>query len=131
MKPMIATITKIENVENLHIVTFDFFGEVLKMMSLDLREDVRVGKQVALTVKPTHLLLAKEFSGDLSLTNKIQGKVLSCENGKLLSVVKVALKESVLESIMILEASLLMKIKVDDAVTIMIAESELSIVKVL
>ena len=131
MKPMIATITKIENVGSLHVVSFDFFGEVLKMMSLDLSDEVKVEKEVELTIKPTHLVVTKAFSGNVSVTNMLQAKVISCENGRLLSVIEVSVKEAVLESIMIVEASLDMDLKVDDEVSIMIAESELSIAKVL
>lgn len=131
MNQMIASITEIENVENLHIVTFDFNGTVLKMISLDLHENIVVGKEVALTVKPTHIFLAKNVSGMLSVSNKIPAKILSSENGKLLSSVKVAVKDISLESIMIGDSSRQMDLKVGDDVTIMIAESELSIAKVL
>ena len=131
MNQIVAKITEIESVESLNIVTFDFYGMVLKMMSLDLSADIAVGKEVALTVKPTHLLLVKEFSGMFSLSNTIPAKVLSCENGKLLSSVKVAVKDVTLESIMIVESSRDMELKVGDDVSIMIAESELSIARVL
>jgi len=131
MNHIIARITKIESVDNLNLVTFDFHGRALKMMSLDLREDIQVAKEVLLTIKPTHLTVAKKLSGKLSISNNIPAKVISIEDGKLLSSVKVTCNDIILESIMIVESIAHMELKVSDDVRIMIPESELSIVKVL
>lgn len=131
MNHIIARITKIESVDNLNLVTFDFHGRALKMMSLDLREDIQVAKEVLLTIKPTHLTVAKKLSGKLSISNNIPVKVISIEDGKLLSSVKVTCNDIILESIMIVESIAHMELKVSDDVRIMIPESELSIVKVL
>lgn len=131
MNQIVARISKIESVDNLNIVTFDFHGRALKMMSLDLGEDVKVGKEVLLRIKPTHLIVAKNVSGMLSISNSISAKVTSIEHGKLLSSVKVTVNDMMLESIMIVESIEQMELKVEDDVSIMIAESELSIAKVL
>ena len=131
MNHIIARITKIESVDNLNLVTFDFHGRALKMMSLDLREDIQVAKEVLLTIRPTHLMVAKKLSGKLSISNNIPVKVISIEDGKLLSSVKVTCNDIILESIMIVESIAHMELKVSDDVRIMIPESELSIVKVL
>ena len=66
---------KIENIDNLNIVTFDFLDSKLQMMSLDLNCDIKIGTKVILTVKPTHIGIAKDFNGDISYTNKLNATI--------------------------------------------------------
>jgi len=124
-------ITQIDNVQNLHVVKFDFHGISLQMMSLDLNKEIEVGTNVHVGVKPTHVALAKEFSGQLSSSNQLQAKVIECENGELLSAVELTCNESVLESIVTLKSSLKMDIKKGDEVTILINASDLFIVDII
>ena len=46
MSQFVATIKKINSIDNLNIVEFDFHGLTLKMMSLDLNENIQIGKKV-------------------------------------------------------------------------------------
>ena len=131
MSQIKAIITQIETVDNLNIVKFDFCGHGLKMMSLGLSDEISVGKEVILGIKPTHIVIGKDFSGLVSYSNQIKAKITSCENGKLLSSIKLSVEDVVLESIITVESTLKMDLKVDDDVTMMIKASELSILKVL
>jgi molybdopterin-binding protein len=131
MSQIRAIITHIETVDNLNIVKFDFNGQPLKMMSLGLSDDIAVGKEVLLGIKPTHIAIGKDFSGHLSYSNHIRGKIISCDHGKLLSSIKLSVQDIVLESIITLASALSMDLKVEDEVTMMIKASELSILEVL
>ena len=131
MNKIAVKITQIDNVQNLHVVKFDFHGISLQMMSLDLNKEIEVGTNVHVGVKPTHLALAKEFSGQLSYSNQLQAKVIECENGKLLSAVELSCKGSVLESIITLSSSLKMNIQKGDEITILINASDIFIVDVI
>lgn len=131
MSRIIALITHIETVDNLNIVKFDFKGQPLKMMSLGLSDDIAVGKEVVLGVKPTHIAIGKDLSGLLSYSNQMTSKIISCDHGKLLSSIKLSVKGIVLESIITLDSALEMNLKVEDEVTMMIKASELSILEVL
>lgn len=131
MSQIKAVITHIDSVENLNIVKFDFCGHSLKMMSLGLSDEISVGKEVLLGIKPTHIAIGKDFSGLVSYSNQIKAKIISCEKGKLLSSLKLSVEDVVLESIITLESTIAMDLKVDDDVTMMIKASELSILKVL
>ncbi len=131
MSRFVATITKIENEDHINIVRFDFLGQPLSMMSLDLNENVKVGKEVELTVKPSHIAIAKEFSGIVSYSNQIKAKISSIDNGKLLSSVTLEVGKFSLESIITLSSSLKMNLKENDMVTIFIKATELSILRVL
>jgi len=131
MSKLIATITKIESVDNLNIVSFDFNTTLLKMMSLDLSKNIEVGKKVSLNIKPTFVAIGKDFSGELSYSNKINSKIVAIENGKLLSSIKLSCDESIFESIITVESALRMNLQVGDEVIALIKASELSISEIL
>lgn len=131
MNTLIATVTKIDTIDNLNIVNFDFSDQTLSMMSLDLSDDIKIGTKVKLITKPSYIAIAKEFSGILSYSNQLKAKIIDIENGKLLSSVKLQIEEFLLESIITFESSKKMDLKVGDEVTAFIKASELSILKVL
>lgn len=137
MSQLIASIKNIQSVESLNIVTFICNGESLKMMSLDLSQNVQVGKRVILGCKPTSVALAKssihpqEFSKMLSYANQIKVNVDSIEVGELLSVVKVRFGDFILESIITTEALEKMKLQKNDELLALIKANELSIQEVL
>lgn len=131
MSQIIAKVSQIQKEQNLHIVKFDFEGTALKMMSLDLNDKIKIGTKVALNIKPTHMALARDFSGEVSYSNKIQAKVIKVDNGKLLSSIELQVHDVVLESVITSDSSKRMNIKIDDELTILVKASELSISKVL
>ncbi|MCK5111121.1 MAG: TOBE domain-containing protein [Arcobacteraceae bacterium] len=131
MSKITATVTYIDNIDSLNIVTFDFLGTQLKMMSLDLNDNIKIGTKVLLAVKPTHIALAKKFNGVLSYDNQIKANIIEINNGKLLSSIKLLVNDEILESIITKESALNMDLKVEDEVTVLIKASELSIQEVL
>ena len=126
-----AVIKRIQTLESLNIVSFDFNGNELKMMSLDLSDEMKVGRRVMLSVKPFHLTIVKEFYGEISYSNKLNAVVNSCENGKLLSSVKLSVNGIVLESIITKELAIAMELQQGDNVMLMIKANDLSIQEVL
>lgn len=132
MSQIIARIKKINSIDNsLNIVEFDFKGLTLKMMSLDLNKDVQVGKKVQLSVKPTNISIAKNLSGEISLSNQILAKIQSIENGALLSSIILEAKDTSFESIITADSSKRMNLQKNDEVIILIKASDLSIQEVL
>ena len=131
MSQIIATIKKIHNIDNLNIVEFDFFGKTLKMMSLDLNDDVKIGKKVKLSVKPSNISIAKNLSGEISLSNKIVATIQNLENGQLLTSVILKINDTLLESIITVDSSKRMNLQIGEVVTILIKASNLSIEEVI
>lgn len=131
MSQFVATIKKIDNVDSLNIVEFAFYGVALKMMSLDLNSNMQIGKRVLLSVKPTNIIIGKNFLGDISLANKIVATIEQIENGKLLSSILLKVEDIFLESIITYESSSRMNLQIGDEVTIFIKASDLSIEEVL
>ena len=130
MSELTATVKKIENCDNLHIVYFDFNGQSLSMMSLELDDVIQVGTKVQLAVKPSHIAIGKNCCGELSDSNQLQCTIISIENGQLLSSVILDFFGTSLESIITMKAVKNMDLKVADKVTAFINASELSIQKV-
>ena len=131
MSQLVATIKKINSIDNLNIVEFDFYGLTLKMMSLDLNDDVQIGKKVKLSVKPTNISIAKNLIGEISLSNQIIATIENLENGQLLSSVSLKVHNTLLESIITVDSSKRMNLQIGESVTILIKASNLSIGEVL
>ncbi|MDD4330369.1 MAG: TOBE domain-containing protein [Aliarcobacter sp.] len=131
MSQFVATIKKIDNIDSLNIVEFNFFENNLKMMSLGLNSDIQVGKKVKLSVKPTNIIIAKNILGDISLSNKIVATIKQVENGELLSSILLKVDDIFLESIITKDSSLNMNLQINDKVSIFIKASDLSIEEVL
>ena len=131
MSKFIATIKKIQSIDNLNIVEFEFDGLTLKMMSLDLNDDVKIGKKVELSVKPSNISIAKNLIGEISLSNQIVATIQSLENGQLLTSVILKINDTLLESIITVDSSKRMNLQIGEVVTILIKASNLSIGEVL
>jgi molybdopterin-binding protein len=126
-----AEVKQINSVDNLNIVKFDFADITLSMMSLELNDSVKVGTKVKLSTKPTHVAIAKDFSGEVSYSNQIPVTIIHVNNGELLSSIKMQIKDTVFESIITKESSKRMSLNVGDTVTAFIKANELSIMEVL
>ncbi|WP_072679409.1 molybdopterin-binding protein [Arcobacter sp. LA11] len=131
MTNLIATIKEIETIDSLNIVSFDFFGTPLTMMSLELKDEVQIGKKVILGIKPTTIAIAKNFSGEISYSNQIESAIQSIEIGKLLCSIKLISKGTTFESIITSKSAKKLDLKENDNVTAFIKASEISISKVL
>ncbi|KIM13170.1 MAG: transporter [Sulfurovum sp. FS08-3] len=131
MSYLVATVKQIESCENLHIVAFDYRGQTLRMMSLDLADAIAIGTKVKLTIKPSHIALAKNFEGELSCSNQLQTTIVSITNGELLSAIKLDFLGTLLESIVTLSSSQRMDLRVGEEIVALIKASELSIDEVI
>ena len=131
MSQLVATIKKINSVDNLNIVEFDFDGITLKMMSLDLDKEIQINKKVKLSVKSSNVIIAKNLLGEISLSNQLVATIQSIENGELLSSVILKVNETIFESLITVDSSKRMNLQVGEEVQILIKASNLSIQEVL
>ncbi|AXX93727.1 MULTISPECIES: TOBE domain-containing protein [Arcobacter] len=131
MSQFIATIKKINSIDSLNIVEFSFCNQTLKMMSLDLSKDVQIDKKVKLSVNPSNIIIAKDFFGEISLSNQLVATINSIENGELLSSVILNIENIYFESIITVDSSKRMNLQKGDKVTMLIKASNLSIEEIL
>lgn len=131
MSQIIATVSNINNCDSLHIVEFEFHEYTLLMVSLDISDKIKIGTKIKLIIKPFHIAIAKNFSGDISYSNQLDTTIISIENGKLLSTIKLDFSDTIIESIITLKASQKMNLKVGDHVTAFIKASEIAISEII
>ena len=131
MNQIVASVIEIQSVENLNVVTFKAYNNLLKMMSLDLNSELVVDKEVLLAFKPTAVAIAKNISGELSFSNQLKVEIASMEVGELLCSLKLKFASSTLESIITTASVHRMKLRVGESVIALIKSSDLSIGSIL
>ncbi len=131
MNKLEVIVKKIDAIESLHIVSFDFFGVELKMMSLELNEKITVGTKVVLAVKPTHVSFAKNFDGHISVTNQFKARIKGINKGKLLSSAIFEAKYTLIESVFTSDSLRRLNLQVNDEFLILIKASDISIKEII
>jgi len=130
MNCITAKVSEIQESDKLHLVKFDSNGYTLSMVCLELNRDIEVETAVKLSISPSHIAIAKDFTTKVSYSNRLNATILSIENGKLLTTIKLKFFDTVLESIITAESSKRLDLKVKDKVTALIKATELSILEV-
>ncbi|PRM87493.1 TOBE domain-containing protein [Aliarcobacter cryaerophilus] len=128
---MIARVKDIKTIDSLNIVEFDFNNITLKMMSLELHKEVKLESKVKLLVKPSNVIISKNYIEDISLSNQTLAKIVDIENGELLSSISLKIGDTTFESIITKESSKRLNLQEGNIVNILIKASDLSILRVL
>ena len=124
MNKLSVKIEKIDKNDKLHVITCKLGCQRIKVVSLELRDTIKIGSIVELSVKSTNISLAKNFTGELSIANQLTAKVTVVDKGALLSAVQVDLEGFYLECLLTVEVALNMDLSVGDDVTVLIKGSE-------
>ena len=128
---MIARVKDIKTIDSLNIVEFDFNNITLKMMSLELHKEVKLESKVKLLVKPSNVIISKNYIEDISLSNQTLAKIVAIENGELLSSISLEIGDTTFESIITKESSKRLDLQEGNIVNILIKASDLSILRAL
>ena len=128
---MIARVKDIKTIDSLNIVEFDFNNITLKMMSLELHKEVKLESKVKLLVKPSNVIISKNYIEDISLSNQTLAKIVAIENGELLSSISLEIGDTTFESIITKKSSKRLDLQEGNIVNILIKASDLSILRVL
>ena len=119
-----AKVTSIKNHKSLHIVEFEAKDTKFLMMSLEV-PTLKKGVEVELGVKPTSLIVAKNFSGAISLSNRFKVVVKKINLGELLCSLKLDFRGIEFESIMTKEAFMSLHVEENEEIEAFIKASEL------
>ena len=130
MNQIEAYITKIESVDNITIVSFKVGAQCMKMMALEIHENVAVGSLVILGAKATNIALSKEHLEHISISNQLEAVIESIVWGILLCSVRFMFEGVCWESIITRDSATRMELKVGEKVIALLKSSELSIIKV-
>lgn len=127
-----ATITKITSADSILLLDVEVEGTA---MSALLTENpysaswLKEGNQVSVVFKETEVSLMKDFSGMISLRNRLPCRVTAVEKGKLIGIVHLLFKNRHLVSAITTRSIEGMNIQPGDEVTAMIKANEVSVVK--
>ena len=128
MNQIKAEIIHIKRVDTLNYLTFSLNQQVIHMLSLELDPNLKLGTTVHLAIKSTHVIIAKELKGLLSLENRLKANIISIENGEILSSICLNVEGFLLESIISREFLEKMNLKIEDNVVVLINSTDISIV---
>lgn len=130
MNELKAKVVNIQNEQNLNIVSFDYQGSKLYMMSLGLK-DIDLEKEVILGINASSFIIGKDLKGDISLLNKLNCELVELKKGKLLSSLSLKINEDLLTSIIATKSVEKLNLKENDILQVFIKASDISIKKVI
>ena len=131
MNRFVAKVLDIQSKEGMNLVSFRFFSSKLTMVSLDLNENIKVGKDVLLSIKATNITLAKNFEGLLSFANKFTGKIVLIEQGEIISCISCDIGELVIEVIITTNSLKRMDLNLNEEVNLLFKATDLAILEVI
>jgi len=127
MNQLKATITQMKSIDNLNLLTLSCGEQSIKILTLELNPNLKVGSNVKLSVKSTDIAIAKNCNGMLSYTNQLKAKITHINRGKLLSSIRLDIEGFGLESVIILESYLKMGLQVGEEVMVLLNSNSVSI----
>ena len=130
MNKIEAVVKDIQESDAVHVVTFGAKDEEFTMMALELPKKVKEGARVTLGIKPSFVLIAKEKSKDISLTNQISAFITNIDTGKLLVTVKLESEVGIFESLITKKSYDMLNLKERQKAVVMMKASEISIIEV-
>ncbi|WP_304545830.1 TOBE domain-containing protein [Sulfurimonas microaerophilic] len=131
MSDFIATIIDIQSVQSLHLVNLTFQGHNLSMISLELGDEVEIGAEVKLCVKPSNVTLTKQCTEEISISNQLPSQISSIEFGEILTSVKLSFFDYQFETLITTHKAKQMNLQEGEEIIALINESDLSISSVL
>lgn len=83
--------------------------------------ELKEGETLQVIVRPSDIILAKDFSGTISARNRLTGRIIDIIEGDPLSLVTVKIDAALLMRAEITQSSLLdMQLKIEDEVTVLV-----------
>ncbi|MBA1432142.1 MAG: TOBE domain-containing protein [Epsilonproteobacteria bacterium] len=131
MNKISAAVVNIQNVQNLTQVTFTTATHELKMIGLELPQQIEANTKVTLTCKATNIAIAKTSDMLLSFSNQLHVTVKKIEMGALLCALELSFESITLESIITADSAKRMNLQLGESVVALIKSSDLSIAEVL
>lgn len=127
MNKLTGTLQALKEIDSLHQLTFSLGEQNLHLLTLELNREMKLGSTHQLSVKSTDIAIAKNLSGELSYLNQLEGKVVSIQNGALLSSVVLEIEGFKLESVIPYQAVISMDLQIGDEVVALVRGSEVSV----
>jgi molybdate transport system regulatory protein len=128
MNKILAKVSAIESLDNLTVVSFEAHEHKMRLMALGLNFPLCIGSEVLLGVKSSNISLAKDFNGEISISNQLQCTITAIDMGALLCSVTLRFADATLHSVITKASAQRMQLHVNDTIIALIKASDLSIV---
>jgi len=130
MNKLAGKIKSIKSDEHLSIIEMDVNGDTLKTIIIETESTVgflKKGTPINLMFKETEVSIAKDFSGKISLQNKMKCIIKEIKKGFLLSSLILDYKGDQISSIITSAAVEQLSLKIGDEVTALVKTNEIII----
>lgn len=131
MNRFIATVVDIHTHSSLNLIDLDYEGVGLTMSTLELPDFIKSGSRLEIGVKPSHIAIAKNLTGEISFSNRLQTEIIEIEQGKLLSSIICQNSSDLFEVIITTSSLERMRLQKQDGVELLIKASELFVTRFL
>ena len=130
MNQLPGIIKEVTTEGQLSIAHIETAGQMFKAIVIDTPETafyLRQGHSVWMMFKENEVVIAKSFSGLISLQNRFESTITGLEIGKLLCKVSMIFGQYKIESIITANAAIELSLAVGDNVTAMVKTNEISL----
>lgn len=122
-----VTVKSIEESEGITKIISNFASNYLTAITLELWQNIKIGEEAFFVFKETEVGIAKEFKGQVSFPNVLDGKILDLDIGKILSKVVLRVENIKISSIITTSSVGKLNLEINDYVKIFIKATEVSI----
>jgi len=129
MNQLPGIITEILSEGHLSIVKIEAAGHAFKAIVIDTPQTapwLKEGNHVEMLFKENEVVIAKSFSGQISLQNWFESTITSIETGRLLCKVTMDFQGFEIVSIITANAAIQLNLTIGDQVTAMVKTNEIS-----
>ena len=130
MNKLTGKITAIKSDEHMSIVDMETNGDVFKTIIIETPETasfLKIGFLVNIMFKESEVSIAKNFTGMISLQNKIKCRIMEIKKGRLLSIIILDCKGNKISSIITSTSVEQLGLSVNDEVLALIKTNEIII----
>ncbi|MFN8576464.1 MAG: TOBE domain-containing protein [Candidatus Sericytochromatia bacterium] len=130
MNRLDAIIKNIESQDDISLISLKVNENIFSSVVINSNDtNYSINDRVIILFKETEVSIAKNFSGQISIRNKINSKIKDIKKGKILSKVMLDIKNNFIESIITTKSLNELDLKIDDEVIALIKTNEITIMK--
>jgi len=122
-----VTIKSIEESEGITKIVSNFASSHLTAITLELWQNIKIDEEAFFVFKETEVGIAKEFKGQVSFPNVLDGKIVDLDIGKILSKVVMKVENIKISSIITTSSAKILNLEINDYVKLFIKATEVSI----
>jgi len=127
MNKIRVTVKSIEEAEGITKITSNFASSSLTAITLELWQNIKVNQDAFFVFKETEVGIAKDFKGQVSFPNVLDGKIVDLDIGKILSKVVLKVENLKISSIITTSSVKILNLKINDYVKAFVKGTEVSI----